>query len=54
MDYLCAFSDGNPVPGDDVSGVAWVSQPELGGYRLTEGTRDVIERAFATHANHQR
>jgi 8-oxo-dGTP diphosphatase len=53
MDYVCAYSDGNPVPGDDVSGVAWVSQPDLGRYRLTDGTRDVIERAFAIHANYQ-
>lgn len=54
MDYVCEYSEGTPAPGDDVSGVAWVSRPDLARYRLTEGTRDVIERAFAAHANHQR
>ena len=54
MDYVCTCSEGTPVAGDDVSAAGWVSQPELDRYRLTEGTRDVIERAFAAHANHQR
>ena len=47
IDYLCRRLSGEPVAASDVSGVAWVSQRELGDYRLTEGTLGVIERAFA-------
>lgn len=54
MDYVCDRPEGIPVPGDDVSAVEWVAQADLGRYRVTDGTRDVIERAFAAHANHQR
>ena len=47
IDYLCRRLSGEPAAGSDVSRVAWASEHELSGYRLTEGTRDVIERAFA-------
>lgn len=47
IDYLCRRLSGEPVAASDVSRVAWVSEPELGGYRITEGTLGVIERAFA-------
>ena len=47
IDYLCRRLSGEPVAASDVSRVAWVSQRELGDYRLTEGTLGVIERAFA-------
>jgi 8-oxo-dGTP diphosphatase len=47
IDYLCRRLSGEPVADSDVSRVAWVSERELAGYRLTEGTLDVIERAFA-------
>jgi 8-oxo-dGTP diphosphatase len=46
-DYLCTVVSGELRPGDDVSRVAWVKRGALGGYQLTEGTRDVIEKAFA-------
>ena len=36
-----------PAAASDVSRAAWVSQLELGNYRLTEGTVAVVERAFA-------
>jgi 8-oxo-dGTP diphosphatase len=47
IDYLCRRLGGQPEAASDVSRVAWVSASELGGYRLTEGTLGVIERAFA-------
>ena len=47
IDYLCRRLSGEPVAASDVSRVAWVSEGDLAGYRLTEGTLGVIERAFA-------
>ena len=47
IDYLCRRLGGEPAAASDVSQVAWVAEPELRDYRLTEGTLDVIERAFA-------
>ncbi len=47
MDYLCRRLSGQAAPASDASQVAWVSESELGRYRLTEGTLGVIERAFA-------
>jgi len=47
IDYLCRRLSGQPAPASDASQVAWVSESELAGYRLTEGTLGVIERAFA-------
>jgi 8-oxo-dGTP diphosphatase len=47
IDYLCRRLNGEPAAASDANRVAWVSEPELGGYRITEGTLAVIERAFA-------
>jgi 8-oxo-dGTP diphosphatase len=47
IDYLCRRLSGEPAAASDVSQVAWVSKPELGNYRITEGTLGMIERAFA-------
>ena len=47
MDYLCRRVKGVPSPASDVSAVAWVAEQNLREYRLTEGTLEVIERAFA-------
>ncbi len=52
MDYVCSVAGGVLLPGDDVSLTRWARQDELRGFRLTEGTLDVIERAFAVHAIH--
>ena len=46
IDYLCRVTGGQLQAASDVSQAAWVSQPKLGEYRLTEGTQAVIERAF--------
>lgn len=47
IDYLCRVVGGNLQAASDVSQAAWVPQRKLSEYRLTEGTRAVIERAFA-------
>jgi len=45
-DYVCKVLGGKLRAGDDVSRAEWARRSELDGYRLTEGTREVIERAF--------
>lgn len=47
IDYLCRVVGGRLEAASDVSKVAWVSEKNLRDYRLTEGTLEVIERAFA-------
>lgn len=46
MDYLCRPAGGDLCAADDASGVAWVSEAELGDLRITEGTPAVIAKAF--------
>ena len=46
IDYLCRVTGGALQPGDDVSEARWVEQTRLSQYRITEGTRPVIEKAF--------
>ena len=38
---------GRLAAASDVSRVAWVSEQNLGDYRLTDGTLSVVQRAFA-------
>ena len=45
-DYLCTVVGGRLRAGDDTSRVAWSTRVGLDDYVLTEGTREVIERAF--------
>lgn len=52
IDYLCRVTGGQLMPGDDVSDARWVTRAELAEYQLTEGTLEVIERAYALHENH--
>jgi 8-oxo-dGTP diphosphatase len=46
-DYLCKVVGGELLAGDDASRVAWVERAKLKNLQLTEGTLEVIERAFA-------
>ncbi len=46
VDYVCKVVSGELAPADDVSRVAWVPRRMLEKYPLTEGTLEVIERAF--------
>lgn len=54
VDYVCRVTGGALSAGDDVSNAAWVTERELAGYRLTEGTLEVIQRAYRTNEDHQR
>jgi 8-oxo-dGTP diphosphatase len=47
MDYLCRVTGGQLQAASDVSRAVWATEQELSGYRLTEGTLAVVERAFA-------
>ena len=47
VDYVCRVTGGKLRAGDDVSRALWVRRKELGGYLMTEGTREVIERAYS-------
>lgn len=44
IDYECQITGGTLEAGDDSAAVAWFPIDELGGLKLTEGTREVIER----------
>ncbi|MDP9053048.1 MAG: NUDIX hydrolase [Acidobacteriota bacterium] len=46
MDYACRPAGGNLCAADDAKRVAWFTQAELGGIRITEGTPAVIAKAF--------
>jgi 8-oxo-dGTP diphosphatase len=45
-DYICKVVGGTLRAGDDVSRAEWVRRAELGNYRITEGTREVIEKVY--------
>jgi 8-oxo-dGTP diphosphatase len=46
VDYVCRVVSGDLRAGDDVSRVEWVRRDSLAGYKLTEGTLGVMEKAF--------
>lgn len=50
VDYLCKVTGGELQAADDARGAEWVRRRELGARRLTDGTLDVIERAFERRA----
>jgi 8-oxo-dGTP diphosphatase len=45
-DYICTVVGGKLLAGDDASRAAWVPRAKLKNLQLTEGTLEVIERAF--------
>ncbi len=47
VDYICRVTGGELRAGDDVASVAWVRREKLIDYRMTEGTREVIEQAYS-------
>ena len=47
LDYVCTVTGGKLRAGDDVARVEWVTRKHLGDYKMTEGTREVIERAYS-------
>jgi ADP-ribose pyrophosphatase YjhB (NUDIX family) len=46
MDYVCRVTGGSLRPGDDVCAVEWVRRRDLPALEITEGTLEVIEKAF--------
>ena len=52
VDYVCKVAGGELRAGDDVSRAEWVEREDLGGYRMTDGTREVIERAYSPGQEH--
>jgi ADP-ribose pyrophosphatase YjhB (NUDIX family) len=48
-DYVCTVVGGKLEAGDDAGRVAWVPRDKLKSLQLTEGTLEVIERAFRVH-----
>ncbi len=47
VDYVCKVVGGALRAGDDVSRAEWVRLKNLSSYLITEGTREVIERAYS-------
>jgi hypothetical protein len=52
IDYLCRVTGGELRAGDDASHVEWVRLRDLKQLEMTEGTLDVIERAFNERRSH--
>lgn len=46
VDYICRVTGGKPQAGDDASALRWVSDSELDGMRITEGTTGVIRKGW--------
>lgn len=46
IDYVCRVVSGELRAASDARSVRWVTRRELPGYRITEGTLPVIEKAF--------
>ncbi len=47
IDYVCKVIGGDLIPGDDVSRVEWVPCKSLRDYKVTSGTIEAVERAYA-------
>lgn len=55
VDYLCHVTGGVLEACDDASCVEWAPRAALNGYKITEGTIPVIEKAFRlAHEDNQR
>lgn len=52
VDFVCKVVSGELCAGDDVRRAGWVRRSKLSEYQLTDGTLEVIERAF--HARRRR
>jgi 8-oxo-dGTP diphosphatase len=46
MDYVCRSTGGELCAADDANRVAWFTESELAGLKVTEGTPAVIAKAF--------
>lgn len=48
MDYICRVTGGVLAPADDCADLRWVARHELASLRITEGTLEVIEKAYGS------
>ena len=54
IDYVCRATGGALRAGDDASAVEWVRRRDLPGLTITEGTLEVIEKAFRNRREFRR
>lgn len=47
VDYVCKMIGGDMRPADDVSRVEWVQVAKMRDYKITAGTLEAVERAYA-------
>jgi ADP-ribose pyrophosphatase YjhB (NUDIX family) len=47
VDYVCRITGGEMRPADDVSRVEWVPVAKMSDYKMTDGTIEAVERAYA-------
>ena len=47
VDYICKIVGGEMRPADDVSRVEWVQVEKMREYKMTAGTLEAVERAYA-------
>ena len=47
VDYVCRVTGGEPKPATDVSRIEWVPCDRIREYKVTAGTIEAIERAYA-------
>jgi ADP-ribose pyrophosphatase YjhB (NUDIX family) len=53
IDYLCRVTGGELRAGDDVCAVEWTRRRDLPQLRITEGTLEVIEKAFRVRGEYR-
>lgn len=51
IDFLCRVTGGSLQAGDDVARAEWVARPDLAGLQITEGTLNIIEKAYRERGN---
>lgn len=47
VDYVCRVTRGEPKPATDVSRIEWVPCDKIREYKVTAGTIEAIDRAYA-------
>ncbi len=48
-DYVCKIESGQVRAGDDAGKAAWFAISKIGDLLLTEGTKEVVKRAYADY-----
>ncbi|HYO80202.1 MAG TPA: NUDIX hydrolase [Bryobacteraceae bacterium] len=50
IDFICRVKGGTLSPADDCADAQWMVRPDLESLRITEGTLDVIDRAYRSRS----